>query len=110
MNFIRWAAALGAAVCALPAFGQATAATLTYSSAFAGYRPYQDLELADWRLVNDTVRDAAANGAASAAQTPSARQSSGSGTSATSAPAAATRDAPAPTNHLRDHSGHGAKR
>ena len=108
MNFIRWAAALGAAVCALPAFGQAPVPPLTYSSAFAGYRPYQDLELADWRLVNDAVRDAAAHGAATGAHTPSVRHPSGSGTSAPSVPVAPTRDAP--TNHGRDHSGRGAKR
>lgn len=36
--------------------------TLTYQSAFEHYEPYEDVPLADWRRVNDTVRDAAAKG------------------------------------------------
>ena len=35
---------------------------LTYKSAFEDYIPYEDVPVADWRRVNDTVRDAAAKG------------------------------------------------
>lgn len=110
MNFIRWAAALGAAACTFPAFGQAPAPTLAYSSAFAGYRHYQELELADWRLVNDTVRHAAGTGAAHGAHGRSEHASPDGGTRATTAPVAPSGRAPSPTTHGRDHSGHGATR
>lgn len=39
-------------------------ARLTYQSAFADYKPYKDVPLADWRAVNDTVAGAAAKPAA----------------------------------------------
>jgi hypothetical protein len=38
------------------------AAQLTYKSAFQDYRPYEDVPVADWRQVNDTVRHAATKG------------------------------------------------
>ena len=33
------------------------AASLRYQSAFADYKPYQDVPLGDWKALNDTVRD-----------------------------------------------------
>lgn len=33
----------------------ASASTLQYRSAFADYKPYKDVPLADWRAVNDDV-------------------------------------------------------
>ena len=33
----------------------ASASTLQYRSAFADYKPYKDVPLADWRAVNDAV-------------------------------------------------------
>ena len=39
-----------------------TTSQLTYKSAFHDYRPYEDVPVADWRQVNDTVRAAAAEG------------------------------------------------
>jgi hypothetical protein len=39
-----------------------TASKLTYKSAFHDYRPYEDVPVAGWRPVNDTVRHAAAKG------------------------------------------------
>lgn len=41
-----------------PADSQATTAPAHYQSAFSGYRPYRDAELANWREVNDQVRQA----------------------------------------------------
>ena len=35
---------------------------LSYESAFEDYKPYVDVPVADWRQVNNTVRDAAAKG------------------------------------------------
>lgn len=54
-----------AACLALPAAAQSAKAEapkaapqLTYQSAFADYKPYQDVPLANWRQVNDTVAGA----------------------------------------------------
>jgi len=41
-----------------PANPAAPAAALRYESAFAKYQSYRDPELADWRALNDEVRDA----------------------------------------------------
>lgn len=38
------------------------ASQLNVQSAFADYKPYQDVSVADWRQVNETVRDAATKG------------------------------------------------
>lgn len=43
-------------------FAAATASQLTYRSAFHDDRPYEDVPVADWRQVNDTVRHAATKG------------------------------------------------
>jgi len=104
MNFIRWCAGIGAALFALPVLGQAPAQVLAYPSAFASYRPYQDPELADWRGVNDTVRDAASKSAAH----------ENHGSSAPRPPAEPPRSQPsAPVSpsirHGHDHARNGAK-
>ncbi len=53
-------------------------AQLTYQSAFDDYQPYEDVPVADWRQVNDTVRDAAGKGRTRAAHaTPNAIGSEG---------------------------------
>jgi hypothetical protein len=61
---------------------------LRYESAFADYKPWQDIRPADWRRVNDAVREAARAGAAAA-----------------SAPATSA-SAPAPAGHAH-HGMHG---
>jgi hypothetical protein len=45
-----------------PADPKTPAPALRYQSAFADYKPWQDPKPADWRAVNDVVRDAAAKG------------------------------------------------
>jgi len=80
-----------------------------YSSPFASYRPYQDPELADWRGVNDTVRDAASKSAAhenhgSSAPRPPAEPPK----SQPSAPARRG-DESTPIGHGQHHSRDGAK-
>jgi hypothetical protein len=45
-----------------PADASASAPALRYQSAFSDYKPWQDLKPADWRSVNEKVRDAAASG------------------------------------------------
>ena len=109
MTFIRWCAGIGAALCTLPVLAQAPGPMRAYSSAFASYRPYQDPELADWRGVNDTVRDAASKSAArenhgSSAPRPLAEPPK----SQTSAPAPRADDSPS-MHHGHDHARKGAK-
>ena len=38
-----------------PELAPAATSELTYQSAFADYKPYQDLKLGDWRAANDAV-------------------------------------------------------
>lgn len=45
-----------------PADAKASAPALHYRSAFADYKPWLDITPANWRAVNDTVRDAGAKG------------------------------------------------
>lgn len=69
-----------------------TIAQLTYTSAFDDYRPYQDVPVADWRRVNDTVRNAAAKGgghASHGSQDSKGSQDSTPGEQAAPPPAAA---------------------
>ena len=66
----RWVAALLPSLCALGSQAQTTvtpadaprtthtAATLSYRSAFAGYKPYNAQPVQAWRESNDTVRRA----------------------------------------------------
>ena len=79
-----------------PADPTASAPALRYQSAFADYKPWQDLKPGDWRVVNDNVRDAAAKGGGQAGHSmPSAPPASAS------APASKA-SAPA----MRAHEGH----
>lgn len=99
---------LMAAAQANPADPGASAPALGYQSAFSQYKPWQDIKPADWRAVNDTVRDAGAksgghggHGAApGTAPTPAAAPTAAPGHAA---PAAA----PAP-QAPPDHQGHGS--
>src|SRR4051812_45983312 len=70
MNILLFRLALGAALClpllapaqALPgdpANAKAPAPALRYQSAFADYRPWQDLKAGDWRALNDNLAAAA---------------------------------------------------
>jgi hypothetical protein len=52
----QWTAAVAASLPLLSA-AQATP-QLSYRSAFADFRPYQDVPLADWRAANDAVAPA----------------------------------------------------
>lgn len=45
-----------------PADPKTTAPALRYSSAFADYRPWQDVKPGDWRALNDTLRAQASGG------------------------------------------------
>ncbi len=40
-----------------PADAKAPAASLIYQSAFADYKPYQDVPPGDWKALNDSVRE-----------------------------------------------------
>ena len=46
-----------------PTDPKAPAAPLRYTSAFADYKPWQDIKPGDWRVVNDNVRNPAAKAA-----------------------------------------------
>lgn len=64
-NQIAWAVVLAACV---PLLATAQAAKpkpvpqVSYQSAFADYKPYKDVPLANWRALNDTVAGAAGEG------------------------------------------------
>ena len=64
--WVATAALLGlpllAAAEAIPSDPRAPAPALEYRSAFSDYLPWQDLKPADWRAVNDAVRDAKPGG------------------------------------------------
>ena len=60
---------------------------LRYDSAFADYKPWQDLRPTEWRRVNDAVRDAAAQGGSHA----------GHASAAASSPRAASAPPPSPS-------------
>jgi hypothetical protein len=85
-----------------PADPKTAAPALRYQSAFADYKPWQDTKPADWRAVNDTVRDAAGKGGGHAAHAMPAK-------SPASAPAPAPKaSAPAMSGHGGHHK-HGGK-
>jgi hypothetical protein len=70
-----------------------------FQSAFADYTPYQDVPVADWREVNETVKKAAEKGGGHAghgSQKPPAVEDK--------APAAGSAPSPAPRE---EHTGHG---
>jgi hypothetical protein len=74
----------------LLAFGQPSASTPPYQSAFADYKPYQDVPAGNWRALNDAVRDAGGQMAPGMAMPPA----SAAAPVAASAPAKATSNAP----------------
>ena len=78
-----------------PAVASAFAPALRYQSAFSDYKPWQDLKPADWRAVNDKVRDAATQGGSHA------------GHNMMSAPAAPAASAAAPKASSPAMPGHG---
>jgi hypothetical protein len=58
------------------AFAQASTSGLRYPSAFADFKPYQEIPAGNWRTLNDTVRDAGGGSMAhEMAKQPSARTS-----------------------------------
>ena len=84
----------------------ATAAPqLTFKSAFDNYKPYEDVPVADWRQVNETVRDAAAKGGGHAGH--DASRSKGS---EGSAPGKEAAPSPAPAQQHMGHGMHGGPR
>ena len=95
-----------------PTDARAPAPPLRYTSAFADYKPWQDIKPGDWRAVNDGVRAAASAGAPNAGQGGHAGHA---GHAAPASPAAApapaqkaSAPAPATPGHAGHH-GHGSK-
>ena len=80
-----------------PADPRAPAPALRYSSAFADYKPWQDIKPADWRAVNDQLRGAA-GGAAHAGH-------AGPAPAAATGPQPAAKPSPPATSGA--HGGHG---
>ena len=76
-----------------------TASQLTYESAFQDYRPYEDVPVADWRQVNDTVRHAATKGGGHGGH--GAQDSKGTDGSA------ASKEVAPPPAPAQQHMGHG---
>ena len=118
-SWVATAALMGLPLMALaqanPADPGAAVPALGYQSAFADYKPWRDIKPADWRAVNDTVRDTKPSGGHGGH---GATPASGSPASATPAPAAGQQPAPAPTPapspaapapapQAPSHSGHG---
>jgi hypothetical protein len=77
-----------------------SARTLRYDSAFADYKPWQDLRPIEWRKVNDAVREAASQGGGHAGHGSASAPATAASGSASSAKPATTQPEPA-------HSGHG---
>jgi hypothetical protein len=77
-----------------PTDARASAPPLRYASAFADYKPWQDIKPGDWRAVNDGVRQAASQGGSHAGHAAPA--------SAAPAPKAST-PAPAAAGHGAHH-------
>jgi len=77
---------------------------LPFQSAFADYKPYEDVPVADWREVNETVKKAAEKGdghAGHGSQEPPADEDK--------APAAASGPSPAAREGHTGHSMHGGR-
>ena len=89
-----------------PTDARAPAPPLRYISAFADYKPWQDIKPGDWRAVNDGVRNAASQGGSPAGHAGHAAPAS---PAAAPAPAQkASVPAPATPGHAGHH-GHGSK-
>lgn len=73
-----------------PTDARASSPVLRYESAFADYKPYQDLKPGDWRALNEAVGGAAG----------------GHGGHGMSMPAAPAASAPMPTASAPAHGGH----
>jgi hypothetical protein len=74
---------------------------LPFQSAFADYKPYEEVPVADWREVNETVKKAAGKGGGHAghgSQEPPAAEDK--------APAAASAPSSAPREEQTRHTGH----
>jgi hypothetical protein len=89
--------------------GQAPAPMSVYSSAFADYRPYEDLELANWRAVNDTVREAAAKSSAHGNHGPAAQTTAQEQEGSRKSPPAPRVHGPRSMGHGHHRSVHGGK-
>ncbi len=94
----------GALALAFPLFAQAQATSmpasaLRYQSAFADYKPWQDIKPGNWRALNDVVRDAPGGMAGMTVPVASA--------AAASAPAAAASATPKASRH--EHAAPGGK-
>lgn len=81
-----------------------TNAQLTFKSAFSDYRPYEDVSIADWRQVNDTVRQAATKGSGHAGHDAANPSDPGS-----TAPGGAPAQSPTPDQKHMGHGMHGGQ-
>jgi hypothetical protein len=86
--------ALGQTGRADPAAAKAPAPALRYQSAFADYKPWQDANPGDWRVLNDALRAQAASGAGHA------------GHAMPGMPAAAAAPAPSASKPATPHGAH----
>jgi hypothetical protein len=78
-----------------------TTPQLTYESAFQDYRPHEDVPVADWRQVNDTVRQATTKGGGHGSHgAPDSKGLEGS---------AAPKEAAPPPKSGQQHMGHGMR-
>jgi hypothetical protein len=116
MNANRWFAACAAAISLAANAQNATSdargtsgSRLTYDSAFQDYRAYSDAEVADWRRLNDELRDAAGDSGGHAGHmqvpatpSPSSAPARGAQKDATKLPAS-----PMPQGQAA-HAGHGS--
>lgn len=86
-----------------PADPKAAGPALRYQSAFADYKPWQDIPPGDWRAVNDKLREAAGQGGGHAGHGSPAP-------AAAAAAAAAPAPVPAPKASAPAMRGHGHQR
>lgn len=77
-------------LCVAQSPASAPASGLHYPSAFADYRPYQDIPTGNWQALNDTVRDVGGAMAHGMAMPPASAAASAS----VAAPSKAARKAP----------------
>lgn len=98
---------LMAAAQANPADPGAGAPALEYKSAFSDYKPWQDIKPADWRAVNDTVRDAAAKSGGHGGHGPAPGTAPAPAAAPAAAPCQTPPAAPAPQAPA-GHEGHGS--